>query len=371
MYFHGSVEVDPSQITNIKRIQPKKMFAKLLSAITFGHSNDKVEQETFTAIAILQQINMAMRSIGITNVVRLSINNYDFYLDTKGVDDDMDRAMLETETKIDPMESEVFETVVLVLEHSRDNLKYLIEVEILKDHKVGEYPIKLTINGLLAELKKKPHETKQDLENRMKSIFANQESYEEYIRTKESLFNNFVDELSMALRKFIQVDGLHTSSSTKMIRPKEQVNSEKDIRYQDRGEPIYSNYFGVSDFFFYSWLWSSMAWHHNIYVHDTYIVDDTGNDVMHVGEEGFNASEGDTLNPDADFAPPENGDIDYFEGSEYQSELDSANAFDTMEGGDFGGDSSGWLDGGGDFGDAGGCSSCGGCSGCGGCGGCS
>ena len=109
-----------------------------------------------------------------------------------------------------------------------------------------------------------------------------------------------------------------------------------------------------------------MTHSHDIYVHNIDVVDSSGAAMMHVGDEGFNAGETDTLNPEAEFEPPPTGDIEYENDHEFQSEFDDAklsgDAADST-GGDA--DSGGWLDSFGDFsfdGDAS-CSSCGGCGG--------
>ena len=85
MYFNGVLEIDPSQITIFKKVKPSKLFAKLTDVLSFGALGVKKEHETFTAVSILQQINMGLRSITVKNVIRLSVDDYDFYLDEKGV----------------------------------------------------------------------------------------------------------------------------------------------------------------------------------------------------------------------------------------------------------------------------------------------
>ena len=160
MYYSGTLEIDPSQMTVIKKVKPTKVFAKFLDALTLGATSDKMEHETFTAVSVLQQLNMALRSMKIKNVVRLAVDNYDFYFDEKGEDDDLHKAMLEFETKVDPLESEHFNSIFMVLEHLDKNFKYLIEIQINKSHKVGEYPIKVVVNGVLTEFKLKENESR-------------------------------------------------------------------------------------------------------------------------------------------------------------------------------------------------------------------
>jgi hypothetical protein len=367
MYFSGLLAIDPSQMTVIKKIKPTKLFGKLLDALTMGRTAEKEEQETFTALSIMQHLNMGLRSVNVKNVIRLSVNDYDFYLDEMGMDDDMKQAMLEFETKIDPLESETFEKIFLVLEHEKTGMKYLIEIEIDRCHQPGRYPIIIKTNGLISDLQLKPGETKDDLEIRMESIFSSQNSYEQFLKSKQALFNQFLEELEHSIKKYVKVDNVVKESTNKMIRPKEKIEKPEQIRTNRQAEPLYYGYYGIGNYMFYSMMWSTMCYNHNIHVNDFQMVDENGSEVMNVGEEGFNAGDTETLNAESDFEPPAEGDVDYSGDNEFEGQIQEAGLAGDATTESFGGEDSSWLDGGFDGGDAGGCSSCGGCGGCGGC----
>jgi hypothetical protein len=102
----------------------------------------------------------------------------------------------------------------------------------------------------------------------------------------------------------------------------------------------------------YAWMWSALCHDHNIHIHNSDIVDETGAEVMSVGDQGFDAGQNDVLNPEV---PLEESVSDFQDASLD----DTRNAFE---------DSSFDSDAGGDSGDSG--SSCSSCSSCGGgCGG--
>ncbi len=325
MYLSGTLTIDPSQITMIKKVRPTKMFGKIMNAITFGVSSEKLEHETFTAVSILQQLNMALRSLKIKNVIRLAIDDYDFYLDEQGQDDDLKQAMYVMETKIDPIEAEYFNTIYIVVEHNTESIKYVIEISVKRKHKVGEYPIIVKINGVLNEFRLNEGENRDDLENKMKGIFSSQDVYNSFVGSKKSEFNAFVDELELAIRKFIKVDDIYKDISTKIIRPKGKVDLTSGLMHERTAEPIYYGYYGFDNFVFYSFLWSSMCYDHNMYVNDFILVDDLGNNVMNVGDEGFNSADFDTLNVEAPFEPPSDGDLSFYPENAYADELTSAN----------------------------------------------
>ena len=84
MYFSGRLSVDPTQLTLIKKTEPTKAFKKMLYFMTAGIVSDRLEQETFAAISILQQLNTVFRSLNISNITRISHDGIDLYLDTEG-----------------------------------------------------------------------------------------------------------------------------------------------------------------------------------------------------------------------------------------------------------------------------------------------
>jgi hypothetical protein len=365
MYFSGVIEIDPSQMTLIKRVKPTKLFGKLLDALSLGQLSQKQEHETFTALSILQQLNMGLRSMNIKNVIRLAVDDYDFYLDEKGVEDDLSDAMFELKAKIDPLESEIFNTVYLVLEHLEDSLKSIIEISVQRKHRVGEYPIKITINSVLAEFKQQDNETVQQLQERMMSVFNSQAKYDEYISFNKAKFDAFIDKLELGIRKVIKVDDILKHTECQMIRPKHLIADKSHIKYNPQGQPIYYGYYGMSDYFLYSMIWAQTCLYNDIYCHDFTLVDDMGNDLMTVGNLGFNAGETNTLNPDAPFEAPNTGEIVFYGENEYADILSEEHLLGSIEPEPVEIVSDGWLDSDSVDVDSGGCGSC--SSSCGSC----
>ena len=189
MYLRGTLSIDPSQITEIAVKKPTRAFGKMLHFMTMGLVNEKEERETFTALAILQTMNVVLRARGISNIVRLSCDDVDFYLDEEGKTDDLKAALESFETQKKSKAQGVFETLHLVLEHHDDELDYLIAIDIVRVHKVGEYPIQIVVNGIPPEFASEENTTAADLEKRMKSVFRSQKNYDKYIRDKKCVLS--------------------------------------------------------------------------------------------------------------------------------------------------------------------------------------
>ncbi len=367
MYLTGKIDIDPSQVTVYKKVKPTKLFSKLVDALTFGSLSQKREHETFTAVAILQQLNIALRTLNIKNVIRLAVDDYDFYLDEKGEEDDLEQAMFEFKAKVDPIESEFFNTIYLVLEHIDDSIKYLIEISVYRKHKIGEYPIKINVNGVITDLKALDGETTEQLKSRLEPLFSSQDTYDNFLKTKKVTFNTFIDELEQAVRRYIKIDDIRKTITVQVIRPSGKITAKEQIRHERYADPVFYGYYGFDNYFLYSWLWADMLFSHNMYVNDFYMVDSIGNEVMNVGSTGFNAGDFGTLNTDSEFVPPGAGDISYYGDNEYSDTLAESNLIDDSNSDSQQGTSSDWLSE--DYDDIGSddisynaCSSCGSCS---------
>ena len=364
MYLSSTISVNPSQKTLIERVKPTKVFAKILSVMTAGLSSKKEEVETFTAVSILQEMSRALRSLKIMNIVRLSKDGINFYFDEEGREDDLQKVMDEFDLELDPIESELFKTITMVLEHEDVTFIYLIEIDICRQHEVDAFPIIIKINGFSKQFEKNNDDLK-------KKVFSSQEKYETFMRESNSHFESFSDQISMAIQRAVKCDEIKSENKLNIIRPKNRIKDLKSIPYdRDRRDvdPVYYGYYGFSTYLFSALLWTDLLYSHNIYCHDMNVMDSRGQQIMEVGNEGFHAGEGNTLNVNESFEPPESGDIQYFQGSDFDGEIENSDAsfgessedIDKSSFFDFGGESEDWGDNG---------SSCSSCSSCGGCGG--
>ena len=368
MYFNGQLAIDPSQETLVEKVRPTKVFGRMLYYLTAGGLSDREEQETFTAVAILQQLNMALRSMGVTNIVRLAKDQYDFYFDEQGLEDDLKAIMEQFHMETDYYESELFEALYLVVEYADRELTYLIEIEIDRLHPPDVYPITITVNGTANDFAQQPGESADNLRQRMEPVFQVQDAYERFQRRKEAHFSHFISRLNQAVATYIKCDDVRQSLDTRVIRPREPVDRPEQLQDRRTGAdtpPLFHGYHGFDAFFLYAWMWSSMSFHHNIHYHDVSVVDEQGQTVFDVGAAGFHAGESNTLNPEADFESPSASDVEYHADHSYQDGLDQTGS--VQEASAESGESSSWLDVGGDSGDSGAsCSSCSSCSSCGG-----
>ncbi len=401
MYFHGTLSIDPSDITDIQFGKPTKAFGKMLYYLTAGLASEREERETFTAVSILQRLNQAFHSLGIGNIVRLAKDDADLYLDTEGREDDLKEAMATLSERHLGADQGVFDSLRLVLEHEDEVLKYLIDVYILRVHEIGEHPIRVTVNGLMKELRSVYYsddidKTQPDVRDRLGAHFASQKKYDKYVSARQSHFDCFLDRIEEALRTRISVDTIQRTSESRVIRPSKPVQEGDQWAKTYDSDPVYADYYGVDDYFFYTWIWSDMTHQRDIYCHNCSVVDEQGQTVFDVGDHGFHAGGSNTMNPRAEFELPSAEDLQVHGDNAYEHDIaataaaaegttesqavsqsassggETRNAGDASEGGWFsslfgGSDEGGggWFSGVlGDSSDGGGCG--GGCGGCGG-----
>lgn len=367
MYLKGFVDIDPSHLTEIRRV-PTKGFRRFAEIISGGLLSEKEEHETFTAVAILQEINVALRSLGITDVVRFTNDDQVIYDDQGGEDtDDMAVVIEKLSQERTPANREQFRTLSLLLEHHLPDITLIIEARIQRTHMVGMYPIQLIVNGLASKFNA---DTETSLQERLDETFADAETYATFESDLRTQFDTFMESLASAIRTKMKVTDVRQSTQLNILRPR---NEESDKRSPNdaaanfdsapsQSDPVFQRYQSDSNAFAYCWLWSHMMHSNGTHVHDAVIVDDQGQHLKTVGEEGFNAADSTLLDSSIPLSEAASGfDSSFLDSSDADTKMST---FFSGAGDDAGGGS--WLDSfssgsdsfGGDSGSS--CSSCGG-----------
>ena len=350
MYFESRLSVDPSQLTKIEKKIPTKVFKRLLHHLSGGLIADKIERETFTAVAILQQLNRVFYNQGITNIIRLSHDDIDFYFDEEGKEDDLKEAFDRYDLETDHSMSQHFERLIMVLEHEDETFKHLIEIDINRNHKISVYPIEIKLSGFIKAFKaKSANSAKAKVSD--SGVFKSQEDYDDYLRTCKQQFETFAEDLGQTVKKLIKIDDIKVEHQTRMVVPKDKKAQPQRHQRQERGYygPHYG-YFGFDEFLMYSFVWSSMCHDHSIHINNITIENETGEAYGAIGEEG--------LDTDSSFFD-DNTDVGQSDfdnlGDTKSSGWDSFLGSDSDDGGWFSSDS---------FDSS--CSSCSSCASCGG-----
>lgn len=377
MYLSATMTIDPSNLTQLRR-KPTKGFRRFAELMTGNLLSKREEHETFTALSIMQEINIGLRSVGVTDVVKFTKDDQVLYEDQASTNSDDMPVAMETLSRQRTPHGESFSSLSLLLEHHLATIAVIIEIKVSRVHDIGVYPIQISVNGLDAELQSAAEP--QTLNERLDGVFASQQTYDAYTESKKAEFEAFIEQLEQAFRSRMNIDNLHRRVYTNIVRPgltpAHPIGAAADMTTAHA--PMLQRYHTGSDSLMYLWMWSSFMHSNNTYCHDATIVSESGEPAFSVGEEGFNAGESAALDPDAPFQAPDcpmqavdgvGGEVS--DGTDFgllgtdSSDASHSSWFDSFG---FGGDVSGYDAGGGDAGggDAGSAcgSSCGG--GCGG-----
>jgi len=354
MFFSGNLAIDPSQMTKIETHAPDGFFKKLVFTLT-KIGGKKLEQESFSALSILQELKRVMQSAGINNVVRLAQDDIDFYFDHEEKDNDFDEALDKYDFEINQEYSSQFKVLHLILEHNKGSFKYLVDVKVNRTHKVGKYPIQINISGLLSEFKAKEGE-EEAVKARMEEIFSSQTKYDAFLREKQTEFDSFMKNVEQHIRTYIRIDDVVADSQQKMVVPKEHAPKKMRDIAPSPGAPttVFHGYPGMGGWLWYSMMWGSMCHSNNIHIQDTDLVSDDGDMIGSIGEEGMDAGDSSLFDSEVplDERMSENMDdidMDGMDGMD-GGDMDGMDGMDGSDMGDIGGDGGGFFDSAGDGG---------------------
>jgi hypothetical protein len=316
MYLSATMTIDPSSLTHIRR-KPTKGFRRIAELLTANLISKREEHEAFTALSIIQELNVALRSIGVTDVVKFTKDDQVLYDDSASTSTDDMPEVIDALNRTRQSTEEPFTSLSLLLEHHLTTIALIIEVRVFRVHEIGIYPIQININGLDAQMQSA--DSSKALNEQLDQVFSSQQNYDAYVESKKAEFEAFMVELEQAFRSRMKIENLHCRIYTNIVRPGLTpvrptgsnsgggVDTPSSSASYD-GAPMLQRYqggMGDSSSLMYLWMWSSMMHSNNTYCHHATIVDDAGKPAFSVGEEGFNAAESSTLDPDAPFEAPE------------------------------------------------------------------
>lgn len=302
MYFASTLTIDPSQLTSIRR-KPTRGFRRLAEILTANVIATREEHESFTALSILQDFNRAFRSIGVTDVVEIKLDDRVLYEDQQGNDQhDFDRAISAINSATTMADQASFQQMQLLLEHQLTHLTVVIRTTIERVHRPGVYPIRVEINGLDSELQQ-ASEDQETLTDKMNAVFETQASYDDYVQQRRDEFDAFIDQVERAIEQTIQVQHILRKVTTNVIRPGLQNSSSRGAQ-QDSTDPTLGRYNdgpGIGGDLAYMMMWSHFMHSHHTQARDITLVNEQGGAPLAIGEAGINAGDSPLFNPDIEF----------------------------------------------------------------------
>jgi hypothetical protein len=211
MYFSGTIKVDPSEAVKIQTVKPEGFGSKVLAVLQRKKNNRAIETETFTAVSILQQIYKVLKSLDIRNVVSLKTDDFVFYEDSEGNDDDLDEVVMKYELENDDLVDAEFNQLILTLEHTAPPITYLIKLLVTRRHEHGVYPMVIRIKGLVDD-------------GELSAGSGNQESVKAVLNKAGEAFIHFLNRIDFYVRKTMAVDDIRTEHDVGLVINREDVS---------------------------------------------------------------------------------------------------------------------------------------------------
>jgi hypothetical protein len=130
-----------------ERFSDEDSLAGMLKGL-FIQRKARLHEETFAAQDILSRLNLAFKSCGITDLVRISHDDTEFYLDKNKLPHDLEQKIQEFNEMLHNAFERFYEQILIIMENTTNQIDYRIELELLRLHPVGEYPISIEIFGV-------------------------------------------------------------------------------------------------------------------------------------------------------------------------------------------------------------------------------
>lgn len=278
MYFNGTLAIDPSQLTRISTVRPANIFDGLWSLLRGNGYSEQQEEETFTAVSILNQVYNAFQSIGIDNLVRLTYDGQDYDVDSCGRKMDLRAAIRNFEGEVSRQDSTMFNQLTMVVEHETDEFKCLIETEINRTHEVGTYPIIVRVSGLLPEFRSHLNCTFPDLIRSVATLVESQQSLDDFRDQRRQAFSDYLKGLENAFRQVIHVDDITTTFESRVVLSHRMAPSSPRLipsRYQSN-DAVFQGYFQLQEYTWYLYQWPSLLQHFELNINQITVVDTSG-----------------------------------------------------------------------------------------------
>ena len=290
MYLHARLTVDPSAVTELVKTKPTKGFARLAGVLSKGLQSPEEEQETFSALTIIQQLFMVLRSLGVNDIVRISKDREVLFDDVTGKPDDLKPALEQTIKKLGKQQLQVFDSLTLVLLHNTRDQTYLLQLKVNRTHAVGEHPLQLVINAFPRALSVAADEAL--VAQKLSEVFHDQSRYDGFVSRQRKSLVDFLQKVQKSFRARMQVDAIKVSTSVRIVRPTSRISAISEMplaSHNPAADPAFSGCFGTEAAFYYAWLWADLCQQRSIRCSNCLVVDSHGALLETLDGEGIEA----------------------------------------------------------------------------------
>jgi hypothetical protein len=220
MKFSAKIQLRPNTEFR-ERFSNEKGLISILKGLFIKKEVTIIEQD-FSAHDILRRLNSAFQSSGITNLIRVSHDDNEFYLDDKNDQNDLDKIINEFSNVLYNAFERFYEKIAVIMEIKHDGIDFMVELDLMRIHPVKEFPVQISITGI-------PESSS--------------------IQQLDKKFKLFVDKLETNICKYVEVADINQSFLKEHLNPKPDLEmEEKSPLSSSSGElfPLYGITLGES-----------------------------------------------------------------------------------------------------------------------------
>lgn len=204
MLYTGRIRFNTQQKGISLAKEPRGLLGKLYSLFLTRDPDDSLVLETFSTPTLMKQLSAVLQAIGFKNLVRISEDDADYYLDSSDSGNDfkqtMDRFIQERNSRY----PEASRLISIALEKETPHFHYILEIVIQRTHTQKDHPLEVRIHGLTQE--------------------------EEASGNHDRLFQRFILETEQNIKKYIPVEEIIIEHSPGNPEQKNRKVKEEAIR---------------------------------------------------------------------------------------------------------------------------------------------
>jgi hypothetical protein len=268
MYLRGRVTIDLTD-TRIALSPPRNFFGGVANLLTGGNWQTREEMETYKLLSFAQSANRALMDVGVRDVVRVSIAREPVYEDLGNNPDDFEAAMQALQAKLaQGYEPDPHSEFDLVLKHDDGVLRYVIDLDFVREHRIGAHPVAITVTGVPTELRRRDEEDQASYQERISVYFRDQVAFDAAQARWEAQFRGFLEQLGDHFRTTLGIRDVQIETRTVLPRRR---SPEALYDYASFGYPLYG-YDPTIDLA-YLLLWDALWQQNALRMHNFYYGD--------------------------------------------------------------------------------------------------
>lgn len=146
MKYTASILIKPGYDHKIISPQEENIYKRIKSL--FIIQEEPLTEELINAPQLLHKIGFALGQCGLNNLVRISHDEHDFYIDTQNRENDLKAVLDDFNLEIQTYFERHFQEIGITLEDQKDGMNYAVSVRLSRLHYPEAFPLRIKLTGV-------------------------------------------------------------------------------------------------------------------------------------------------------------------------------------------------------------------------------